>query len=269
MYRELRELAKSLKQKPLIIPNHFDTQTGTYLDLVTSWFDTAYVDRNGAGYFAVTISQVLKPYLLQVKREFFRFRLLHVMQLRSSYAIRLYQWAKRWEFRKNMEISVQELRNVLGANNGPDEGTREIRVILYAKGDPFCASAPADELSIEDILAVEHDVIPLDGADVFQQGEIDSIGDWVALTQDPGDFARLPIDDARQDQVQAAAGVHLLPQLAGVDPAASPVKDVSGQGVELLDLEQAAPDASAQFRLERYWRMNSVLKMRPRSRLAR
>jgi len=75
LYRELRELAKSLKQKPLIIPNHFDAQTGTYLDLVTSWFDTAYVGRNGAGYFAVTISQVLKPYLLQVKREFFRFRL--------------------------------------------------------------------------------------------------------------------------------------------------------------------------------------------------
>jgi len=77
------------------------------------------------------------------------------------------------------------------------EGTREIRVILYAKDDPFCASAPADELSIEDVLAVEHDVIPLDGADVFQQGEIDSIGDRVALTQDPEDFARLPVDDAR------------------------------------------------------------------------
>ena len=29
----------------------------------------------------------------------------------------------------------------------------------------------ADELSVEDILAIEHDVIPLDGADVFQQGE--------------------------------------------------------------------------------------------------
>jgi hypothetical protein len=56
LYRELRELAKSLKQKPLIIPNHFDAQTRTYLDLVTSWFDTAYVGRNGAGYFAVTIS---------------------------------------------------------------------------------------------------------------------------------------------------------------------------------------------------------------------
>ena len=58
---------------------------------------------------------------------------------------------------------------------------------------------------------------------MFQRGEIDSIGDWVALTQDPGDFARLPVDDARQDQVQAAAGVRLLPRLAGVDPAAPPV----------------------------------------------
>jgi hypothetical protein len=74
-------------------------------------------------------------------------------------------------------------------------------------------------------------------------------GDGVALTQDPGDFARLPVDDARQDQVQATTGVHLLSQLAGVDPAAPPVKDVPGPGVELLDLEQAAPDPAAQFRL--------------------
>jgi plasmid replication initiation protein len=132
LYRELRELAKSLKQKPLVIPNHFDGQTQTHLDLVTSWFDTAYVGRNGAGYFAVTISQVLKPYLLQVKREFFRFRLYHVMQLRSSYAIRLYQWAKRWEFRKNIEISVQELRTVLGANNGQDGDGTKLNLAAYA-----------------------------------------------------------------------------------------------------------------------------------------
>jgi hypothetical protein len=117
LYRELRDLAKSLKQKPLIIPHHFDDQTKSYLDLVTSWFDTAYVGKNGAGYFAVTLSPVLKPYLLQVKREFFRLRLYQVMQLRSGYAIRLYQWAKRWEFRKSVEISVQDLRIVLGANN--------------------------------------------------------------------------------------------------------------------------------------------------------
>src|SRR5271165_7303688 len=72
------------------------------------------------------------------------------------------------------------------------KGTREIRVILYAKADSFCATAMADELSVEDILAIEHDVIPLDGADVFQQGEIDSIGDRVALIENLGVFPRLP-----------------------------------------------------------------------------
>jgi hypothetical protein len=39
----------------------------------------------------------------------------------------------------------------------------------------------------------------------------------------------------------------LLPQLAGVNPAPPPVKDTSGQGVELLDLEQAAADAAVQL----------------------
>jgi hypothetical protein len=66
------------------------------------------------------------------------------------------------------------------------QGTRQIRVILYAKGTLHGATAPADELSIEDILTVKHDVIPLDGADMFQQGSIDSIGDRVALAEDPG-----------------------------------------------------------------------------------
>ena len=42
---------------------------------------------------------------------------------------------------------------------------------------------------------------------MFQQGEIDFIGDRVALTQDSGDFARLPVDDARQDQVQVSAAL--------------------------------------------------------------
>ena len=63
------------------------------------------------------------------------------------------------------------------------KGTREIRVILYAKDDPFCATALADELSIEDILAVEHDIVPIRLGCVFQQGEIDSIGERVALTR--------------------------------------------------------------------------------------
>ena len=60
---------------------------------------------------------------------------------------------------------------------GPSKGTRQIRVILYAtltKSGPFLGNGTGGRASGEDILAVEHDVIPLDWADAFQQGEIDS-----------------------------------------------------------------------------------------------
>src|ERR1700757_1906043 len=147
LYRELRDLAKSLKQKPLIIPHHFDHQTKSYLDLVTSWFETAYIGKNGAGYFAVTLSPVLKPYLLQVKREFFRFRLYQVMQLRSSYAIRLYQWAKRWHYRKSVEISVQDLRAVLGANNSTDSSESRGNLAEYADFKRRAIKPAIDEIN--------------------------------------------------------------------------------------------------------------------------
>jgi plasmid replication initiation protein len=147
LYRELRDLAKSLKQKPLIIPHHFDHQTKSYLDLVTSWFETAYIGKNGAGYFAVTLSPVLKPYLLQVKREFFRFRLYQVMQLRSGYAIRLYQWAKRWEFRKSVEISVQDLRTVLGANNSTGSSESRGNLAEYADFKRRAIKPAIDEIN--------------------------------------------------------------------------------------------------------------------------
>ena len=69
---------------------------------------------------------------------------------------------------------------------------RQIHVILYAKGDLHGATVTADKLPIEDILTVKHDVVPLDGADVFQWREIESIGDRGALLR-PGDFRRLRI----------------------------------------------------------------------------
>jgi hypothetical protein len=62
----------------------------------------------------VSISERLKPYLLQVKREFFRYRLAYVLHLRSGYAIRLYQWAKRWQYAGKRRISIDELRVVMG-----------------------------------------------------------------------------------------------------------------------------------------------------------
>lgn len=115
LYRELRELAEGLKSKVLLIPDHFDAETGKTVKLITSWFSDALISPNGEGYFAVEISRNLKPYLLQVKREFYQFKLQQVMRMRSAYGIRLYQWLKRWQFRRKMQVTVADLRGIMGA----------------------------------------------------------------------------------------------------------------------------------------------------------
>jgi plasmid replication initiation protein len=132
LYQELRDLAENLKSKVLVIPNHFDAETGKHVELVTSWFSDAFITANGQGYFAVEISRNLKPYLLQVKREFFRFRLQQVMQMRSAYAIRLYQFAKRWEFKRKMDVGVVELRSIMGALRPAGRGKAKASLGAYA-----------------------------------------------------------------------------------------------------------------------------------------
>ena len=132
LYRELRDLAENLKSKVLVVPNHFDAETGKHVDLVTSWFSDAFITANGQGYFAVEISRNLKPYLLKVKREFFRFQLQQVMQMRSAYAIRLYQFAKRWEFKRRFTVSVAELRGIMGALHPAGRGKVKAALANYA-----------------------------------------------------------------------------------------------------------------------------------------
>jgi len=49
------------------------------------------------------------------------------------------------------------------------KAARQIHVNLYAKERPGRSSPTPNELAIEDVLAVEHDVVPFDGANMFQQ----------------------------------------------------------------------------------------------------
>lgn len=147
LYKELRDLAENLKSKVLVIPNHLDSETGKYVDLVTSWFSDALITANGQGYFAVEISRNLKPYLLKVKREFFKFRLQQVMQMRSAYAIRLYQFAKRWEFKRKYLVSVAELRGIMGALHPAGRGKTKAALGNYADFKRRAVQTAVDEIN--------------------------------------------------------------------------------------------------------------------------
>jgi plasmid replication initiation protein len=193
LYQELRDLAQSLKRKPLVIPNHFDGITGRYVDLVTSWFDTAMIARTGAGYFAVTISADLKGYLLQVKREFFRFRLFQVMQMRSSYAIRLYQWLKRWEFRHGMEVSVAELRIHIGATGVDERGKPKENLVLYPDFKRRAIRPAIEEINKRTDLRVSFSEIKANGSKAVERLRFKISSNTVAP-----DIELLPLDPPPQ-----------------------------------------------------------------------
>ena len=204
LYQELRELAANLKRKALIIPNHYDLLTGRHVDLVTSWFDSAMIGRNGSGYFAVTISPQLRPYLLQVKREFFKFRLINVMQMRSTYAIRLYQWLKRWEFRHVIEVSVVDLRVHMGAVGFDEKGKRKENLALYPDFKRWAIKPAVNEINDHknSDLRVSFEEIKAKGSRAVEKLRFR----MVSVAKEPPDFTfpepqpELPLGDVEQSQ---------------------------------------------------------------------
>src|SRR6516165_2871250 len=204
LYQELRELAANLKRKALIIPNHYDSLTGRHVDLVTSWFDSAMIGRNGSGYFAVTISPQLRPYLLQVKREFFKFRLINVMQMRSTYAIRLYQWLKRWEFRHVIEVSVVDLRVHMGAVGFDEKGKRKENLALYPDFKRWAIKPAVNEINDhkDTDLRVSFEEIKAKGSRAVEKLRFR----MVSVAKEPPDFTfpepqpELPLGDVEQSQ---------------------------------------------------------------------
>jgi plasmid replication initiation protein len=129
LYDELRDVVSQLKVKPLVVRNHFEPGDKKPKNLLTSWFQDVVTEADGTGYIGVSISSRLKPYLLQVKREFFRYQLCYAIELRSAYALRLYQWAKRWQFAGRHSISVEELRMIIGAEELDEKGRIKKRIL--------------------------------------------------------------------------------------------------------------------------------------------
>ena len=81
-YSEMREITKNLMRKILEI------KEGKKLKQM-SWISYVEYDEH-SGRVSLSFDPRLKPYLLQLKKEFTTYRLKNVMELKSSYSIRIY-----------------------------------------------------------------------------------------------------------------------------------------------------------------------------------
>ena len=110
-YQRTKELTKKLLERSLQIINDNST-------LQVSWLSSAeYFE--GKGYVELSFDPKLKPYLLQLKEFFTRYRLQNVIRLKSNYSIKLYELLKQYENIGRRKIGLDELRHKFGLK--PDE----------------------------------------------------------------------------------------------------------------------------------------------------
>ena len=160
LYRELRETAIAIREQPLVVDHVLEPGTKKPMRRHSSWFE--YVDETatGDGYVAVKFVSWLKPYLLQVRREFFQFQLGFALDLKSEYSIRLYQYLKRWEFAKRRSITVDQLRLEIGATEIDRKGNIvRINLEQYKHLKSRALNPAVEEINRETDLSVSYSEI--------------------------------------------------------------------------------------------------------------
>jgi len=140
-YGRLKELGEGLLSKPLKIPrpaNGF---------LICNWLSSyEYIPKEG--HIVCSFDPNLKPYMLQLKEQFTKYKLENILRFKSVYSIRLYELAKSWEARGNFTISLDEFRQIMGLDclDKKDKGCKP-KYKLYADTKRWVIERSVKEIS--------------------------------------------------------------------------------------------------------------------------
>lgn len=127
LYQRMDETLDRLLSRVIHIPK----ETG-YLKI--GWVSSAeYI--KGQGVVQLRFDAKLKPYLLQLREQFTRYRLFVVTQFQSAYSVRIYMLLKQYERIGEREFGLQEFREMLGIDKGKYSQFKDFRkwVINQAK----------------------------------------------------------------------------------------------------------------------------------------
>ena len=98
-------------------------------ELKTTFLSSAEYFKNST--IELSFDKKLKPYLLQLKTNFTKYHLENILNLKSFYAIRIYELCKQYEKIKERIMEISELKTILGI-----EKTRGIKARRYPRQRP-------------------------------------------------------------------------------------------------------------------------------------
>ena len=126
-YDRLKETSEKLNSKPIEIKE----ANGKYL---VAQFLSGYRIDTEEGTVTFEISGLLKPHLLELKKNYTSYLLTHIPKLRSSYSIRLYELLHQYRKIGKRNFELEDLQKKVGSNYSAYADCKRY-VIQQAQGD--------------------------------------------------------------------------------------------------------------------------------------
>ncbi len=118
-YKNADKITDQLMQRVLVIPEDDGP-------LKVGWVSSCKYN-NKKGSISFRFDPSLKPYLLQLKRDFTQSKLSILAQFQSIYSIRIYQLLKQYKKIGYREFGVDELKEILGIEKGKYSQFKQFR----------------------------------------------------------------------------------------------------------------------------------------------
>lgn len=104
-YKEIKEVVMKLMDKKLYINTDKD-------ELVAHWV-SAIRYTHGTGIVELEFSEMLIPYLLQLKNRFTKYYLKNIIHLKNKYSIRVYELLKEFQGLEKRNFDLEEFKRIL------------------------------------------------------------------------------------------------------------------------------------------------------------
>lgn len=105
-YSYTKKIIKNLSDKSYWLQTDDDTE------VLFRWINEAEIKKRD-GTIKIELGKQLKPYLIELRKNFVSYNLINILPLRSSYSIRLYELFKSYLWVGHWEVSIKELKNIL------------------------------------------------------------------------------------------------------------------------------------------------------------
>jgi plasmid replication initiation protein len=109
-YDNIKKTIKSLNDKSIWVTLNDGGET------TMRWIERPYINKN-SGVIKIKLDELMKPYLLQMQERFTQYELLYTLPMKSQYAIRLYEILKSYEWKKSVEMDLENLKRMMKAEH--------------------------------------------------------------------------------------------------------------------------------------------------------